>query len=241
MVSAALSDPNADAGIDQLTNVYWINDSATTNAGFVHVQGVDWNASYNYDAGDFGAWNTGITGTYYLHRWVQQSAGGAIFDAYDQNIASVGNIAQNGVETLPRLNFRTRLGWSDGPFSATLFWNHQSHFFEPRTSSPPNVNFQCTASGGSVGGGTFPCAISNFSYEQPAWDTFDLSFGYSTGTIPANVYLQNLTLQLTVINLLGRHAAFEYGPNSTTRNPAGFNIQQPDTGRTVGITLVKNW
>lgn len=78
----------------------------------------------------------------------------------------------------------------------------------------------------TIGGGTLPCPINNFSYEQPAFDTFDLSLGYSTGTIPANTYLQNIALQLTVINLLRRHAAFDYDPSSTTRNPAGFDIRR---------------
>src|SRR5262249_11212361 len=158
------------------------------------------------------------------HRYIAQVAGGTVIDAFNQNLGAVGGLLQNGVETLPRMIFRTRLGWSDGPFNATLFWNHQDHFYEYRTSTPPNVNFACTASGGTIGGGSLPCAISNFSYVQPAWDTFDLSLGYSTGTTPANTYLQNITLQLTVINLLGKHAAFEYGPNSATRNPSGFDI-----------------
>ena len=244
MVLAAINDPNQGEGLTaaDASNIYWINDSATANSGFIHVTGVDFNGSYDYDAGDIGAYNIGITGTYYLHRWVQQSAGGAIFDAFHQNnLASVNGLPQQGIETLPRFIYRARLGWSDGPFSATIFWNHQSHFFEQHTSTPPNVNLACTTMGGTLGGGSFPCAISNFSYIQPAWDTIDLSFGYSTGTIPANVYLQNLTLQLTVTNVMGRHASFEYGPNSTTRNPGGFNILQPDYGRVIGLTLIKNW
>jgi hypothetical protein len=137
--------------------------------------------------------------------------------------------------------YRARAGWSNGPLSATLFWNHQSHYYEFRTSTPPNVNFQCTTSGGTLGGGTLPCAISNFSYIQPAWDTFDLSLGYNTGDMPANDYLKRITLQLTVVNLMGKHAAFEYGPNSSTRNPAAFSLTQPDYGRVIGLTLIKNW
>lgn len=243
MVTAAISDPSNDIGGDltQASNVYWMNDTGTTNSGFIHVTGVDWNASYDFDAGDFGAWNTGITGTYYLHRWVAQVAGVAPLDAFNQNLGSVGGVAMNGVETLPRMIYRARVGWSDGQFNWTLFWNHQSHFYEYRTSAPPNVNMQCTASGGTIGGGSFPCAINNFSYVQPAWDTFDLSLGYNTGTTLENTYLQNLTIQLTVNNLMGKHSAFEYGPNSATRNPSGFDIIQPDTGRTIGLTLVKNW
>lgn len=243
MVLAAINDP---AQADQITpadatNVFFINDSATTNAGFLHVQGVDYNASYDYDAGDLGAFNVGVTGTYYLHRWDQKSAGGKIIDDFNQNITSVGGLAQNGVETLPRSIWRARAGWSDGPYSFTLFWNHQGHYYGFNTSSPPNVNFQCTTSGGTLGGGTLPCAISNFSYIQPAWNTFDLSLGYNTGDTPANDYLKRITLQLTVTNLMGIHAPFEYGPNSSTRNPSGFSLLAPDYGRVIGLTVVKNW
>ncbi|MDE2477140.1 MAG: TonB-dependent receptor plug domain-containing protein [Alphaproteobacteria bacterium] len=243
MVLAAINDP---AQADQLTpadatSVYFINDSATANSGFLHVTGVDFNGSYDYDAGDLGAYNVGITGTYYLHRWLQTSSGGKIIDTLDQNIASVGGLAQNGVETLPRMIWRARAGWSDGPVSFTVFWNHQGHYFETHTSAPPNVNFQCTTSGGTLGGGSMPCAISNFSYIQPAFDTFDLSFGYNTGDMPANDYLKRITLQLTVNNLMGMHAPFEYGPNASTRNPSGFSLLAPDYGRVIGLTLVKNW
>ncbi|HEX5279140.1 MAG TPA: TonB-dependent receptor plug domain-containing protein [Micropepsaceae bacterium] len=243
MVTAAIMDPNNDIGGDltQVSNVFWMNDTGTTNSGFIHVQGIDWSASYDYDAGDFGAWNIGMTGTYYLHRWSQTVAGGPVIDEYSQDIGPLGGLAQAGVETSPRLIYRTRLGWSDGPFSATLFYNFRSHFYETREGTPPNVNFQCTASGGTVGGGTFPCAINNYSQVEPDFSTFDLSFGYNTGMIPTNTYLRNLTLQLTVQNVLGKHASFEYGPTSATRNPAGYDITIPNIGRVVGVTLIKNW
>lgn len=103
------------------------------------------------------------------------------------------------------------------------------------------MNFQCTASGGTIGGGTFPGAINNYSQVEPDFSTFDLSFGYNTGMIPTNTYLQNLTLQLTVHNVLGKHASFEYGPTFATRNPAGYDITIPNSGRVVRVTLIKNW
>jgi hypothetical protein len=40
---------------------------------------------------------------------------------------------------------------------------------------------------------------------------------------------------------MGRHAAFEYGPTTSTRNIAGYDILKPNQGRTIGLTLVKNW
>ena len=241
MVLGTLTDPQSTAPASQLTNVYWINDSGTTNAGFLHVNGVDWGGSYNIDLGDLGAWNTGITGTYYLHRWSQTVTGGPIIDQLNQNLSGAGGVAQNGVETLPRMRYRARLGWSDGQYTATLFMNYVSHYFAATEATPANVNFQCTTSGGTVGGGTFPCAISNFTQYLPAFYTFDLSLGYNTGDLPASTYLKNLTLQLTIQNLLGKHPSQEYGAGGGPRGAAGYDIIEPAEGRVVGVTLVKNW
>ncbi len=169
-------------------------------------------ASYDIDLGDLGAWNTGITGTYYLHNFIQQITGGPIIDNLNQNIAPIGNVLQNGVETTPRLIWRARLGWSDGPYSVTGFMNYQSHYYQPLAGVPPNVNFQCTTSGGNVGGGSFPCAISNYTYLEPDFITFDLSLGYNTGDTARDDYLKNITVILTIQNLMGIHSPFQYGP-----------------------------
>ena len=72
-------------------------------------------------------------------------------------------------------------------------------------------------------------------------DTVDLSFGYNTGDMPLNDYLKRITLQLTVINLMGKHASMEYGPTSAARSPSGYNWRASDFGRVVGLTLLKNW
>src|SRR6185437_9567870 len=101
-----------------LTLIKWINDGGTMNTGFQRNSGVDFSASYDIDLGDFGAWNTGITGTYYLEQLAARVNGGDVADVqYHVDLSPVGGIAQNGVESLPRFKYRARLGWSDGPFS----------------------------------------------------------------------------------------------------------------------------
>ena len=190
--------------------------------------------------GNFGAWNAGITGTYYLHNYVQNAPGEAIVDRLHQDIASAGDVQQNGVETQSRLVYRARLGWSSGPFTVTGFVNYQSHFYAP-WAIPSNVNGQCTTAGGTLGGGTYPCAINNFTNIEPSWYTFDLSFGYDTGDTPANDYLKNVAFQVTIQNIMDRHPAFEYGPVNSHRNGAAYDITKPDTGRIVGLTIRKDW
>jgi iron complex outermembrane receptor protein len=240
MVTAAILDRNSTITLADAPNVFWLGDGSTVGTGFLKVEGLDWNASYDFDAGDYGAWNAGITGTYYMHRYQATVSGGTVVDLFHQNIQSAGGIAQNGVETLPKFIYRARLGWSDGPWSVTGFVNYISHFYST-WPVPPNVNNQCLAAGGSVGGGTFPCAISNWSNIEPAWYTFDLSIGYNTGDQPANNYLKNVTFQFTVQNLMGIHSPFEYGPSTSTRNVAAYDILKPNGGRIIGFTILKNW
>ena len=241
MVSAILSDQNnATAPTSAQTSIYWINDGGTVSTGFIKVQGVDWQASYDWDWGDLGAWNTGITGTYYLHRNFTTVTGGPVVDAYHQDLAPVGGLAQNGVETLPRMRYRARLGWSNGQWSVTGFMDYQSHYYHTQ-SAPPNVNLQCIATGSTISGGSMPCAINNYSNIQPSWYTFDLSIGYDTGDTPANTYLKNVGVQVVVQNVAGKHPAFQYGPSNAGRGLAAYDILKPDLGRQWTLTVTKTW
>ena len=108
MVNAVLADSNNVAPLNSTTLIYWINDGSTVNVGYLKVQGIDWTASYDWDLGDLGAWNVGMVGTYYLHRYFVQVPGDPVTDAYHQNIAPNNGVAQNGVETLPRFKYRAR-------------------------------------------------------------------------------------------------------------------------------------
>jgi TonB-dependent receptor-like protein len=235
MVAAAILAPGSTTDISQAGNVYWLMDGATTNQGSLEVQGIDWNASYDIDLGDLGARTAGVTGTYFLHFNEQAVTGGTVIDDIKHP-----ELASTPLNDFPRMRYRAQLGWSDGPYSVTGFLNYHSHFFQP-FNTPPNVNFQCTSAGGNVGGGTFPCAISNFNNIEPSWYTVDLSLGYNTGDMPANDYLKNIQLQLTIQNLMGVHPAFSYILAGGGRGAAAYDILDPDTGRIIGITIVKNW
>jgi iron complex outermembrane recepter protein len=250
MVKAAVLDRNSQLTLADVSNVYWLDDGSTVGTGFQHVEGIDFNASYDLDLGDFGAWNTGITGTYYLHRYYATVSGVPAVDLYHTSPGyeeAANGVPQDGVALgttgnagAPRLSYRARLGWSDGPYSVTGFLNYSSHYYQG-WGVPPNVNFACAAAGGSVAGGTFPCAISAFRNIEPSFVTFDLSMGYNTGDLPALIYLKNVTVQLVVQNVLGIHSPFEYGPTTSVRNFAAYDVNRPNQGRVIGLTLVKNW
>jgi len=251
MVLASFSDPNNTAPASALTTIAWINDGGTAGVGFLKVEGVDWNLSYDWDMGDLGAWNTGISGTYYLHRFQQTAAGSPIVDQYHQDLSAINGTAQNGVETLPRVKYRARLGWSSGAWSATGFVNYSSHYYHTM-SAPPNVNHACIAPGSSVPVARDPntgaplstvydCALTGYTNLIPPYYTFDLSFGYDTGDTPTNDYLKNIGIQLVLGNIMDKHPAFEYGPTNSGRTVLGYDLLQSDLGRTYALTLTKSW
>jgi len=163
-------------------------------------------------------------------------------DAYNDDLATLGGIPQLGVSstTRPRHIYRARLGWSDGPWSVTGFMNYSSHFFHTQ-AAPPNVNFQCTTAAGTLPGGTFPCAINNYTNIVPSYYTFDLSVGYDTGDEPANDYLKHIGIQLTIDNLLDRTPPFEYRISTGGGNPSAFDILKNIYGRVIGVRVTKTW
>ena len=241
MVQKALAHPTNTVPAAAQTLIYWINDGGTMNKGWQKNQGIDFNASYDFDAGDYGAWNAGITGTYYIKQQNQRVVGGAILDTlYNADLSPVGNVQQLGVESLPRFKYRARLGWSNGPWSVTGFMDYASHFYHTQ-SSPPNVNGQCTVTGGTVGGGSFPCALNNYSNIEPPVYTFDLSVGYDTGDDPVNDYLKHISVQLIVQNLTNRISPFEYRIATGGGNPCACDILKGLYGRTFQMRVVKTW
>jgi hypothetical protein len=162
-------------------------------------------------------------------------------DGYHDTLTPVGGLAQVGVVSpRPRSIYRARLGWSNGPWEATLFANYSGHFYHTQTA-PPNVNNQCLVSGGTVGGGTFPCAIDNYNNVVPSYYTFDMSIGYDTGDLPANEYLRNVSVQLTVDNLFNRTPPFEYRISTGGGNPSAFDILKNIYGRIIGVRVTKTW
>jgi len=257
MVRLALAHPTDTVPATAQTLIYWINDGGTMNAGWQRTNGIDFAASYDWDWGNLGAWNVGVVGTYYIHQEGITSLGSPIADTlYHVDLASVGGVQQLGVESLPRFKYRARLGWSNGTWSLTGFMDYASHFYHSQTA-PPNVNYQCLTPGGTLGGGTFPCALSDggvllgqtfpgtyagaYNNIEPSYYTFDISVGYDTGDRPANEYLRNIGIQLVVQNVFDRHSSYEYRIATGGGNPAAFDILKNIFGRQIQLRVTKTW
>jgi len=244
MVAGLIANPRAAVDSAAKTLIYFINDGGTFNQGWQKLDGIDWNVSYEWDMGNIGAFNVGAQGTYYMHNYsevVPGSAGSVITDGFHTTTGST-NAQSNGVPTLPYFRYRGRLGWSDGPWSITGFMDYLSHYYHTQ-GAPPNVNGNlCTSSAfGAQFGGTFPCFNSAYDNRLPPWYSFDLSFAYDTGDIPANSYLKNIGIQVVIQNIFDKHADFQYRTAAQGGQPCTCDILRPLYGRQVSLIISKTW
>jgi len=244
-VQGLIQNPRAAVDPQAQTLILWINDGGTFNKGMLKIDGIDWNASYDWDWGNLGAFNIGMVGTYYLHRRSQTVAGAPITDDYHTTINDGAVNVSRGVSTLPTFRYRARLGWSNGPWSVTGFADYQSHFFHTQ-AAPPNAgpgNF-CAVNGSldaAGNGGTYPCTLLGYTNIEPSFYTFDLSLGYNSRDVPANEYLRNIGVQLVIQNVMDRHSPFEYRTSTGGGNPAAMDILKSNQGRTISIIVNKEW
>jgi iron complex outermembrane receptor protein len=243
-VRGLLANPRNTVDPQARTLIYWINDGGTFNKGWLKTDGFDWSVSYDWDWGDVGAFNIGMVGTYYLHQKEQTVDGGQVEDSFNTT-NSEGQINEAvGVTDDPRMRYRARLGWSNGPWSLTGFMDYVGHFHHNQ-GAPPNVNGSFCASNGGLdeagGGGTFPCAIQGYTNILPSQYTFDLSLGYNTMDAPANEYLRNIGVQLVVQNITNRHSSYGYRISTGGGNPCTCDITKNLQGRTISLIVTKQW
>jgi outer membrane receptor protein involved in Fe transport len=243
-VQGMLDNPRSTVDPQAKTLIFWINDGGTFNKGTIKIDGIDFQASYDWDWGNVGAFNVGITGTYYLHRWEKPTEGAIPSDMFHTTLLGGAVNESIGVESLPRFRYRARAGWSNGPWSVTGFMNFQSHFFHTQ-NAPPNVNGDFCASNGSLdeygNGGTYTCAISDYTNILPSYYTFDLSLGYNTMDNPANEYLRNIGIQLVLQNVTDRRSSYGYRISSGGGNPCTCDILSSIQGRTISLIVTKEW
>jgi outer membrane receptor protein involved in Fe transport len=238
-ISGILANPKATVLPAAATQVYFINDAVTFNVGWLKMDGIDWQWSYDWDMGNIGAFNVGAIGTYYLHQYQNTLPGtplSQVTDAFHTTVGST-NALSTGVPTSPLLIYRARLGWSNGPWNVTGFMDYKSHYFSSQ-GAPPNVNSSCVSTGSAIGGGTFPCAQNNFTNLQPNWISFDLSVGYDTGEDPANDYLKHIGLQMVVQDVLNKHPGYQY---ILSPFACACNGTQPAFGRQISLIVTKTW
>ena len=201
---------------------------------------MDFSASYDYDAGDLGAWNTGITGNYVIDNKSLTNPGTPVVSMY----SSIQNGTRNSGG---RLRYRARLGWAGGPdsaFTITGFMNYLPSFNVNGGALAPlcflGGNTPCNA-GGTPQFAMYDTQVPTLSNFVPSMYTFDLSLGYRTGDLPENAYLKNIALTVTVNDLTNRKPPFQYSVATSSNTPHAFYNEISADQRFITITLSKAW
>jgi hypothetical protein len=220
-VLALLSNPKSSfASTQTASNIAFIADGAYQNFQWLSTNGVDFSASYTYDAGDLGAWNTGITGNYIIDNYSVLTATSPVVSVY--STPSSGTTNSGG-----RLHYRARLGWAGGAndaWSIVGFMNFIPHSNSNGGSLPPLCFLQGNPSCASFGPqfAQYTQQYPMLSNYIPGIYTFDLSIGYKSGDLPANRFLKNIGITLTVTDLLDTKPPFSYSIATTANVPHAF-------------------
>ena len=74
----------------------------------------------------------------------------------------------------------------------------------------------------------------------PATVWFDLSVGYQTGEMPANEWLRNVGIQLSILDLFDEQPPFQVGARGNGAIRA-FNEGFSDLQRTFTFQITKTW
>ena len=199
------------------TLIFWINDGGTFNKGWIKLDGIDFQASYDWDWGDIGAFNVGVVGTYYLHRKEQTAFGAPIQDDYhtDLNLGP-GQRGLRCARASQLADCAIARVW-DGPMvrglsppSWTIAGTTSISRIRRPTSTVISAPTRRAVSTRTATAAPTPAPSRTTRNIQPSYYTFDLSFGYNTLDMPANEYLRNIGVQVVVQNILDKHGSYQY-------------------------------
>lgn len=184
----------------------------------LHIQGIDYNLSYNVDT-DWGTFDIGDSATIFT-KFVQDAAGGPEFSI----LGTTGlNVTFPSVQT----QMRAHLSWSQGPLEGTLFWNYTSGYhYVGGTQIAPIIN---DANGNFASGGD----------KVKANNTFDVHVAYNF----ENGWLLGDQVYVDVKNIFDQDPPFINGNTSGIGiGSPGYNgfISNP-IGRLVSLGLRANF
>ena len=233
------------------TSILFIADTGNRNIGWQSVNGIDFTASYDVDLGDWGAWNTGVTGTYVMDNKSQGGPGQKVISLYNTPLSPTSSAKDTGgtMKYRARLGWAGESGWSNG-WSVTGFMNFIPHFNSDTLQLPPSCflagNPACNASG-LAAFAQYTKQYSTLTNLVPGLYTFDLNIGYKTGETPTNDYLKNLGFQLNIANILDKQAPYAYqiNPPGGAQAHAYYSTTQGSSlgidGRVFSFVITKVW
>jgi iron complex outermembrane receptor protein len=239
LVQTLAAYPSRGGGFDPaaIPNIKFISDTALTNLGSRNFAGIDFNGRYDFDLdrvglNNFGSLNIGAAGFYEITDKSRTDAASPIIDNY---------VGQNSGNRLQRVRYR--LGWADDSWSITAFANYFGHGavnVNGNNLIPPCFYAAGFSPGSCFAGSPYYGPYVTYPNFSPPTVYFDLTVGYQTGEIPANEYLRNIGVQLTVNDIFDKQPPFQVGARGSGSIRA-FDNAFTDLQRTFTITVTKVW
>jgi len=205
---------NSAADIQLIVNATQINIAALQETGF------DFNASYEWDTGNVD-WRAFVNGTY-LTSYETQAA--PTLDFIDQ----LGKYSSFGSPVA--LRSRQGISAASGPWNGTLTVNYVD-------------DYECAAGSCFVPDATTGAPVSNANpVSIDSWITADLNVGYDLSSLGYG-FAEGTRVALTVTNLFDEDAPFIDGGTGAADNlPSAYDPNNHTIiGRTVGVTVTKQW
>jgi iron complex outermembrane receptor protein len=230
-----------------LPNIKFIEDGANQNIGWVELSGIDFDGRYDWEMGNIGSFNVGLSGYYELRDRQQSLPGAPISDTYkgSQNADGTYSGANSGSHFK---RARARLGWTDtnGIWSAALFTRYYGHGAVNTNTVPP----ACFWAEGFGPGSCYPGSPYNaqpgdtYGNRSPSMYFFDLSVAYNTMDqfTTFSPYMSNITLALAVNNVLNKEPPFQFADRGRGRDWVAADTRTfGELQRVVSFTITKNW
>jgi outer membrane receptor protein involved in Fe transport len=244
-IIAALGQlPSSTSTFERTGRTYdFIVDRATTNVGFIQLDGIDFVFRYDFDLGNLGSWHVGTSGYYENDEKAQANENVPVDSDYNGFIdpETGERIGVNSGHQLQSL--RSRLGWTNGIWSSTLFNTWRGHQPPNRNIRLPDCFWRAGFGPGDCYAGSpyFPQQHDQFYNTSPGWMQWDINITYNTGLMPTNESLQNLNISLTIDNFLDADPPQVFNSRSNAREIFAYDSRFSELGRFVSLTITKNW
>jgi outer membrane receptor protein involved in Fe transport len=237
---------------DILELTKFIQISTTGNIGEAEHEGIEFNVRYDWDIGNWGSFHVGAVGDYRLKARLRAAEGSPwvepLFGVPDHT-QTIGNSTYIGTNARGNQleEVRYRMGWTDGTWNFTSFFNYRGHGQQDEYGSLvlPSCFYARSAAASACYPGSphyGPFANDIYPIVSPATVLVDITFGYNTGDMPTNPYLRNIQVQFGVTNLLDKTPPLGVRPlRSRGTGVSAYDRTYSDLQREVSMTITKQW
>jgi hypothetical protein len=223
-----------------------IRVNLTGNLGQRIMAGFDFTFRYDWEMGNWGNFHVGASGNYVIADRTKSNIAedfwtvnyGKYVEGRDIVSITTGNQLQK---------VRYRAGWADadGIWSVTSFFTYYGHTQQDAQGTilvPPCFYQPGFGPGSCYPGSPYYGPFTEFPLHSPANVLVDLNIGYQTGDRPMNPYLQNLSFNLTINNIMDKKPPLGVHPlRSRGTGVVAYDRNYPHLTREFSFAITKLW